>query len=61
MDKKQFVIKQDGKLIPVSEEVYRTYYRAARHDRYLEEKDYSPLHHVRCALRFAGRHKARRR
>ena len=39
MDQNQFVIKLDGKLIPVTEEVYLAYYRSERHARYLEEKD----------------------
>ena len=38
-ENKQYVIKLDGKLIPVSEEVYLEYYRSDRHARYLEEKD----------------------
>jgi len=46
MNEKQFVIKIRGKLIPVSQEVYLGYYRAARHEKYLEEKDtrHSVLH-----------------
>jgi DNA-directed RNA polymerase specialized sigma24 family protein len=38
-ENKQHVIKLNGKLIPVSEEVYLAYYRSDRHARYLEEKD----------------------
>ena len=38
-EKKQFVIKMKGELISATEDVYLAYYRGARHDRYLAEKD----------------------
>ena len=38
-ENKQFFIRVDGQLVPVTEEVYREYYRLNRHERYLEEKD----------------------
>ena len=34
-----FFIRVNKKPVPVSEEVYRAYYKARRHERYLEEKD----------------------
>jgi RNA polymerase sigma factor (sigma-70 family) len=39
MKKSEYVIKLHGKLIPVTEEVYREYYAMERHARYLQEKD----------------------
>ena len=38
-NKSQYVIRIKGQLIPVSEEVYLAYYRAARHERHLQDKD----------------------
>jgi len=36
---KQRVIKVEGRLVPVTEEVYRAYYQMDRRERYLEESD----------------------
>ena len=38
-EKKIYQIKVQGQLVPVSEEVYLTYYRMDRRERHLEEKD----------------------
>ena len=38
-EKKEYRIKVQGQLVPVSEEVYYTYYRMERRERYLEERD----------------------
>lgn len=38
-EKKKYQIKVQGQLIPVSEEVYLTYYRMKRRELHLEEKD----------------------
>ena len=38
-ENRRFFIRVNGNLVPVSEEVYRAYYQARRHERYLEEKD----------------------
>lgn len=38
-EKKEYQIKVQGQLVPVSEEVYLTYYRMKRRETYLEEKD----------------------
>jgi RNA polymerase sigma factor (sigma-70 family) len=38
-EKKEYRIKVQGQLIPVTEEVYLTYYRMNRRERHLEEKD----------------------
>ena len=38
-EKKEYQIKVQGQLVPVSEEVYLTYYRMNRRERHLEEKD----------------------
>ncbi|HHV75589.1 MAG TPA: sigma-70 family RNA polymerase sigma factor [Thermoanaerobacterium sp.] len=38
-EKKIYQIKVQGQLVPVSEEVYLTYYRMSRRERHLEEKD----------------------
>lgn len=38
-EKKKYQIKVQGQLVPVSKEVYLTYYRMRRHERHLEEKD----------------------
>ena len=37
--KKIYQIKVQGQLVPVTEEVYLTYYRMGRRERHLEEKD----------------------
>ena len=37
--KKEYRIKVQGQLVPVSEEVYVTYYRMKRRETYLEERD----------------------
>jgi RNA polymerase sigma factor (sigma-70 family) len=37
--KKKYQIKVQGQLIPVSEEVYLSYYRMSRRERHLQEKD----------------------
>jgi RNA polymerase sigma factor (sigma-70 family) len=39
VENKKYVIRLNGELIPVTEEVYREYYASERHARYLEEKD----------------------
>ena len=38
-EKKEYRIKVQGQLVPVSEEVYLTYYRMKRRELRLEEKD----------------------
>ena len=38
-EKKEYRIKVQGQLVPVSEEVYFTYYRMKRRETYLEERD----------------------
>lgn len=38
-DKKEYRIKIQGQLVPVTEEVYLTYYRMKRRELHLEEKD----------------------
>ena len=38
-EKKEYLIKVQGQLIPVTEEVYLAYYRMKRRERHLEEKD----------------------
>jgi len=38
-EKKEYRIKVQGQLVPVSEEVYLTYYRMKRRETYLEERD----------------------
>ena len=38
-EKKEYRIKVQGQLVPVSEEVYLTYYRMKRREIYLEERD----------------------
>ena len=38
-DRRSFFIRMGRHFVPVSEEIYRAYYRARRHERYLEEKD----------------------
>lgn len=38
-DKKEYRIKVQGQLVPVTEEVYLTYYRMKRRELHLEEKD----------------------
>lgn len=38
-EKKEYRIKVQGELIPVTEEIYLTYYRMKRHELHLEEKD----------------------
>ncbi|KJJ68611.1 sigma-70 family RNA polymerase sigma factor [Clostridium sp. FS41] len=38
-EKKEYQIKVQGQLVPVSEEVYYTYYRMKRRELHLEEKD----------------------
>lgn len=38
-EKKEYRIKVQGQLVPVSEEVYVTYHRMKRRETYLEEKD----------------------
>lgn len=38
-EKKEYRIKVQGRLIPVTEEVYLTYYRMKRRELHLEEKD----------------------
>lgn len=38
-EKKKYFIKVQGQLVPVSEEVYLTYYRMKRREIYLEERD----------------------
>ena len=38
-EKKKYQIKVQGQLVPVSKEVYLTYYRMRRHERHLQEKD----------------------
>lgn len=39
MAKKEYRIKVQGQLVPVTEEVYLTYYRMRRRELHLEEKD----------------------
>ena len=36
---KQFYINIDGQRVPVTEDVYRAYYKMSRRERYLEERD----------------------
>ncbi|HBR02695.1 MAG TPA: sigma-70 family RNA polymerase sigma factor [Ruminiclostridium sp.] len=38
-EKKEYQIKVQGQLVPVTEEVYLTYYRMKRRELHLEEKD----------------------
>lgn len=38
-EKKEYRIKVQGQLIPVSQDVYLTYYRMKRRELHLEEKD----------------------
>ena len=38
-EKKEYQIKVQGQLVPVSEEIYDTYYRMKRRKLYLEERD----------------------
>ena len=38
-EKKEYRIKVQGQLVPVTEEVYLTYYRMKRRELHLEEKD----------------------
>jgi RNA polymerase sigma factor (sigma-70 family) len=38
-EKKEYQIKVQGQLVPVSEDVYYTYYRMKRRELHLEEKD----------------------
>ncbi|ETA81697.1 sigma-70 family RNA polymerase sigma factor [Youngiibacter fragilis] len=38
-EKKEYQIKVQGQLVPVSEEVYVTYHRMKRRETYLEERD----------------------
>jgi len=38
-EKQKFYLRTGNRLIPVSEEVYYEYYRMARRERYLEERD----------------------
>ena len=38
-EKKEYRIKVQGQLVPVSEEVYLTYHRMKRREMYLEERD----------------------
>ncbi len=38
-EKKEYRIKVQGQLVPVTEEVYLTYYRMKRREMHLEEKD----------------------
>lgn len=39
-EKEIYYVKTRGALVEVTPEIYYAYYRMARHDRYLEEKDY---------------------
>ena len=47
-DNKQFFIRVGGQAVPVTEEVYRAYYRMKRRERHLEEKDaaHSLIHYA---------------
>ena len=38
-ERKEYRIKVQGQLVPVSEEIYLTYHRMKRRETYLEEKD----------------------
>jgi RNA polymerase sigma factor (sigma-70 family) len=38
-ERKQYFIRVAGQLVPVTEDVYREYYRMGRRERYLEERD----------------------
>ena len=38
-ERKEYQIKVQGQLVPVSEEIYLTYHRMKRRETYLEEKD----------------------
>ncbi|CDW99976.1 sigma factor-like helix-turn-helix DNA-binding protein [Desulfitobacterium hafniense] len=38
-EKKEYQIKVQGQLVPVSEEIYLTYHRMKRRETYLEERD----------------------
>lgn len=38
-EKKEYLIKVQGQLVPVTEEIYLTYYRMKRRELHLEEKD----------------------
>ena len=40
MDKKEYFIYVKGKAVPVSEEVYKAYWKITEHEKYLQRKDW---------------------
>ena len=40
MGKKEYYIYVRGKAVPVSEEVYKTYWKITEHEKYLQRKDW---------------------
>ena len=40
MDKKEYYFYVKGKAVPVSEEVYKAYWKITEHEKYLQRKDW---------------------
>lgn len=40
MDKKEYYLYVKGKVVPVSEEVYKAYWKITEHEKYLQKKDW---------------------
>ena len=40
MDKREYFIYVRGKAVPVSEEVYKAYWKITEHEKYLQRKDW---------------------
>ncbi|NGL84900.1 sigma-70 family RNA polymerase sigma factor [Streptococcus equi] len=40
MDKKEYYLYVKGKAVPVSEEVYKAYWKITEHEKYLQKKDW---------------------
>ena len=40
MDKKEYFLYVKGKAVPVSEEVYKAYWKITEHEKYLQRKDW---------------------
>ncbi|XVG95232.1 sigma factor-like helix-turn-helix DNA-binding protein [Eubacteriales bacterium KG127] len=40
MEKKEYYLYVKGKAVPVSEEVYKTYWKITEHEKYLQKKDW---------------------
>ena len=40
MDKREYYLYVKGKAVPVSEEVYKAYWKITEHEKYLQRKDW---------------------